>query len=145
MIKSVTQHSYFEKKPKKQMGRLQTNPSIGWVHPTSTHARPFVWGHKKCGVHTASPDWLQEILLPPWVICHFFAQANGVNYGYIVAHKYFLHTQTHKAYEEVPIGAKLSSVQRRTSKSWPPMSIHGKNPKNNLSIIIISCLDNQDL
>jgi len=29
MIKSITQHSYFEKKPNKQMGRLQNNPSIG--------------------------------------------------------------------------------------------------------------------
>jgi len=23
------------------MGRLQNNPSIGWVHPKSTHARPL--------------------------------------------------------------------------------------------------------
>jgi len=29
MIKSITQHSYFEKKPIKQMGRLQNNPSFG--------------------------------------------------------------------------------------------------------------------
>jgi hypothetical protein len=35
MIKSVTQHSNFEKKPTKYMGRLQSNPSIGWVHPKS--------------------------------------------------------------------------------------------------------------
>jgi len=41
MIKSFTQHSYFEKKPNKDMGRLQNNPSIGWVHPNSTHAHPL--------------------------------------------------------------------------------------------------------
>jgi len=29
------------------MGRLQNNPSIGWVHPKSTHARPLAWGNKK--------------------------------------------------------------------------------------------------
>jgi hypothetical protein len=46
MIKSVTQHSYFEKKPITYMGRLQNNPSIGWVHPKSTHARPLAWGNK---------------------------------------------------------------------------------------------------
>ncbi len=44
MIKSVTQHSYFEKKPNKQMGR--NSPSIGWVHPKSTHACPLAWGNK---------------------------------------------------------------------------------------------------
>jgi hypothetical protein len=27
------------------MGRLQNNPSIGWVHPKSTHARPLAWGN----------------------------------------------------------------------------------------------------
>jgi hypothetical protein len=47
MIKSVTQHSYFEKKPSKEMSRLQNNPSIGWVHPKSTHACPLAWGNKK--------------------------------------------------------------------------------------------------
>jgi len=26
------------------MGRLQNNPSIGWVHPKSTHAPPLAWG-----------------------------------------------------------------------------------------------------
>jgi len=33
------------------MGRLQNSPSIGWVHPKSTHyARPLAWGNKKlCG------------------------------------------------------------------------------------------------
>jgi hypothetical protein len=47
MIKSGTQHSYFEKKPNKHMGRLQNNPSTGWVHPKSTHAHPLAWGNRK--------------------------------------------------------------------------------------------------
>ncbi len=48
MIKLFTQHSYFEKKPKKQqIDRLQNNPSIGWVHPKFTHARPLASGNKK--------------------------------------------------------------------------------------------------
>jgi hypothetical protein len=46
MIKSITQHSYFEKKPNKQMGRTQNNPSIVWVHPKSTHAWPLASGNK---------------------------------------------------------------------------------------------------
>jgi hypothetical protein len=29
------------------MGRLQNNPSIGWVHPKSTHAGPLAWGNNK--------------------------------------------------------------------------------------------------
>jgi hypothetical protein len=29
------------------MGRLQNSPSIGWVHPKSTHAHPLAWGNKK--------------------------------------------------------------------------------------------------
>jgi len=29
------------------MGRLQNNPSMGWVHPKSTHAHPLAWGSKK--------------------------------------------------------------------------------------------------
>jgi hypothetical protein len=28
------------------MGRLQNNPSIGWVHPKSTHAHPLARGNK---------------------------------------------------------------------------------------------------
>jgi hypothetical protein len=28
------------------MGRLQNNPSIGWVQPKSAHARPLTWGNK---------------------------------------------------------------------------------------------------
>jgi hypothetical protein len=27
------------------MSRLQNNPSIGWVHPKSTHAHPLAWGN----------------------------------------------------------------------------------------------------
>jgi len=45
MIQSVTQHSYVEKKSNKQMGRLQNNPSIGWVHPKSTQRRPLAWAN----------------------------------------------------------------------------------------------------
>ncbi len=44
MIKLVTQHSYFEKM---QMGRLQNNMSIGWVHPKFTHAHPLACGSKR--------------------------------------------------------------------------------------------------
>jgi len=29
------------------MGRFQNNPSIGWVHPKSTHAHPLACGNKK--------------------------------------------------------------------------------------------------
>jgi hypothetical protein len=47
MIKSITQNSYFEKEPNKYMGRLQNNPSIGWVHPKFTHVHPLAWGNKK--------------------------------------------------------------------------------------------------
>jgi hypothetical protein len=28
------------------MGRLQNNPSIGWVHPKYTHAHPLTWDNK---------------------------------------------------------------------------------------------------
>jgi hypothetical protein len=28
------------------MGRPQNNPSIGWVHPKSTHVHPLAWGNK---------------------------------------------------------------------------------------------------
>ncbi len=28
------------------MSRFQNNPSIGWVHPKSAHARPLTWGNK---------------------------------------------------------------------------------------------------
>jgi hypothetical protein len=31
------------------MGRLQNNPSIGCVHPTSTHACPLTWGNNNDG------------------------------------------------------------------------------------------------
>ncbi len=33
---------YFEKKPNKQMGRLQNNPSIGWVHPKSVTQHSYL-------------------------------------------------------------------------------------------------------
>ncbi len=33
------------------MGRFQNNPSIGWVHPKSTHAHPLAWGNKKLFVN----------------------------------------------------------------------------------------------
>jgi hypothetical protein len=40
------------------MGRLQNNPSIGWVHPKSTHAGPLAWdnnkGNKKA---TMTDEW----------------------------------------------------------------------------------------
>jgi hypothetical protein len=29
------------------MGRFQNNPSIGWVHPKSTHACPLAQDNKK--------------------------------------------------------------------------------------------------
>ncbi len=45
MIKSISQHSYFEKKPNKYMGRFQNNPLTGWVHPKSTHVHPLAWGN----------------------------------------------------------------------------------------------------
>jgi hypothetical protein len=45
MIKLVTQHSYFERKPNKEMSKFKKNPSIGWVHPKSTHAHPIVQGN----------------------------------------------------------------------------------------------------
>jgi len=28
------------------MGRFQNNPSIGWLHPKSTHAHPLAWANK---------------------------------------------------------------------------------------------------
>jgi len=33
------------------MGRCQNNPSIGWMHPKSTHAHPLPWGNKKLEQH----------------------------------------------------------------------------------------------
>jgi hypothetical protein len=29
------------------MGRLQNNPSIGWVHPKFTHGCPLTWAIKR--------------------------------------------------------------------------------------------------
>jgi hypothetical protein len=39
------------------MGRLQNDPSIGWVHPKSTHAHPLAWGNKK----TKTPFTLHRV------------------------------------------------------------------------------------
>jgi hypothetical protein len=47
MIQLVTQHSYVEKKSNNQMGRLQNNPSIGWVHPKSTQRHRLAWANKR--------------------------------------------------------------------------------------------------
>ncbi len=47
MVKSFIQHSYFEKKPKKQMGKFQSNPSIEWLHPKFAHAHPLAWAKNK--------------------------------------------------------------------------------------------------
>jgi hypothetical protein len=36
------------------MGRLQNNPSIGWVIPKSTHVRPsLAWGNNKENIKQA--------------------------------------------------------------------------------------------
>jgi hypothetical protein len=79
MIKSVTQHSYFEKKPNMVMGRFPNNPSIGWVHPTSTHVRPLAWGNKNLG--TPKCMWLTSLVAKKFhAYLYFgslFACANG--------------------------------------------------------------------
>jgi hypothetical protein len=36
------------------MGRLQNNPSMGWVHPKFTHGLPLAWGNKKTPQKTAT-------------------------------------------------------------------------------------------
>jgi hypothetical protein len=33
------------------MGKLQNNPSIGCVHPKSTHAWPLAWGNKNLKIN----------------------------------------------------------------------------------------------
>jgi hypothetical protein len=33
------------------MGKLQNKPSIGWVHPKSTHARPLAWANKNLKIN----------------------------------------------------------------------------------------------
>ncbi len=50
MIKLGTQQVP-EKKLNKQMGRLQNNPSIGWVHPKFTHVHPLAWANNKHDVN----------------------------------------------------------------------------------------------
>ncbi len=47
MVKSFIQHSYFEKKPKEQMGKFQSNLSIEWLHPKFAHAHPLGWAKTK--------------------------------------------------------------------------------------------------
>ncbi len=49
MIKSVTQHSYFQKKPNKQMGRLHNNPSIGMGAPKIYTCPDFITTHQLDG------------------------------------------------------------------------------------------------
>jgi hypothetical protein len=47
------------------MGRLQNKPSIGWVHPKSTHVHPLAWGNK-------NKNWYNDIrgvlgnVIPDW-------------------------------------------------------------------------------
>jgi len=40
------------------MGRLQNNPSIGWVHPKSTHVHPLAWGNNKNNKNPLRPPLL---------------------------------------------------------------------------------------
>jgi hypothetical protein len=63
MIKSLTQYSYFGKKPNKKMGRLQNSPSIRWLHPKSTHAHPLAWGNKKNWGGTFTAPYLENLFL----------------------------------------------------------------------------------
>ncbi len=47
------------------MGRLQNSPSIGWVHPKSTHyARPLAWGNKKYWEANSETSFLILFLQP---------------------------------------------------------------------------------
>jgi hypothetical protein len=39
------------------MGRLQNNPSIGWVHPKSTHAHPLAWGNNYHDMSIMGKKW----------------------------------------------------------------------------------------
>jgi hypothetical protein len=48
------------------MGRLQNNPSIGKVHPKSTHACPIAWGNRK----RETPSLHDEI--SHWVAWKFY-------------------------------------------------------------------------
>jgi len=42
------------------MGRLQNNPSIGWVHPKSTHAHPLAWGQTGSAWGQKEPNHVPE-------------------------------------------------------------------------------------
>jgi len=55
------------------MGRFPNNPSIGWVHPSSTHVHPLAWGNKNLGTPSAcgSPHWLPKISMPTCSLDHF--------------------------------------------------------------------------
>jgi hypothetical protein len=44
------------------MGRLQNNPSIGWVHPKSTHAHPLAWDNKYHGMSIMGKNKRENIL-----------------------------------------------------------------------------------
>jgi hypothetical protein len=46
MIKSIAQHSYFEKKPNKCIGRIQNHPSIDGC-TQNLHVCPLAWGNNK--------------------------------------------------------------------------------------------------
>jgi len=67
------------------MGRFPNNPSIGWVHPTSTHVCPLAWRNKNLG----TPKCMQLTSLAAknfhayLYSGSFFAWANGrgINYG----------------------------------------------------------------
>ncbi len=58
MIKSVTQHSYFEEKPNQHWVDFKTTHQLDGCTPKSTHLCPLAWGNEKhgpVGVHVASP------------------------------------------------------------------------------------------
>ncbi len=42
------------------MGRLQNNPSIGWVHPKSTHAHPLAWSQTGSAEGAKEPKHVPE-------------------------------------------------------------------------------------
>jgi hypothetical protein len=39
------------------MGRLQNNPSIGWVHPKSTHECRLTWGNNNATIVVTKHNW----------------------------------------------------------------------------------------
>jgi hypothetical protein len=46
------------------MGRFQNNPSIGWVHPKSTHAHPLAWGNNKDSPPTDPTQYYTQYQIP---------------------------------------------------------------------------------